>query len=366
MLTALQRSLAMNTSTRGFFTLLAPAKTLDMTSVYPDNWQTRQPTVDPDKTRAVADAVQAMSKADLIKTCKLSAKLGNIVYDTWQRFVIDDNNHKSTNYNDDKILTYKPAVFAFAGDVYQGLDVQSLFNDEVDKDTQAAYMDYMQANLRILNAVYGIVKPLDLIQAHRLEMQTILPSLSTDTKSSAKKAANLAVYWKQVVTNDIIIDLQDRPTPRRILNLASVEYTNAIDQASLQSSLPDLEWIQVVFKEADGRVVTIHTKKARGLLARHVVQSKATSLEDVQAFGLEGYKYVSDESTDSLLVFKRGSKAASTRTNNKTTTVKTNNKTSVKAKESSARTELEDASNKKRTTRSASKEVPTTRKRVKK
>lgn len=177
----------------------------------------------------------------------------------------------------------RPAIDAFKGDVYVGLDADSL-----DAKDRAFANDH----IRILSGLYGVLKPLDLMQAYRLEM---------GTRFKNKKGANLYAYWDTKIAETLNADLAgDDPV---LVNLASTEYFKAVKQKALKARV-----ITPVFKEIkDGkaRVISFLAKKARGMMARYVIDNRLTDAEALKAFSLEGYHFDADASTDSQWVFSR-------------------------------------------------------------
>jgi cytoplasmic iron level regulating protein YaaA (DUF328/UPF0246 family) len=167
----------------------------------------------------------------------------------------------------------RPAVFAFNGDVYQGLDAFSLSQHQISK---------MQDVVRILSGLYGILKPLDLIQPYRLEMGTSL---------KIGKSDNLYFFWKKRLTEYLNAEMK----PGELLvNLASVEYFSVLDAKSLKANI-----VTPVFKdESNGKlkVISFFAKKARGAMVRFILESGAQSLEDLLSFNTDGYTY-SEEHT---------------------------------------------------------------------
>jgi cytoplasmic iron level regulating protein YaaA (DUF328/UPF0246 family) len=175
-------------------------------------------------------------------------------------------------------------------------------------------MSYLQDNLRIVDPLYGVLRPLDRMQPYRLEMAT--RNLWKDKK------IKLADYWKDAVTQRLYQDLETRSDPV-LLNLASDEYSAAVDPQALPEGT---KYVKVVFWE-EGRVVSVHAKRARGLMARFLAENDTSDLKDVQKFAEEGYSFVDSKSDDSTLVFdrrkgagaKRASSAASSATTGKST-----------------------------------------------
>ena len=162
----------------------------------------------------------------------------------------------------------RPAIYAFNGDVYQGLDAYSLPMDKLES---------MQQKLRILSGLYGVLKPLDLMQPYRLEMGTQL-------KIGRKK--NLYEFWKKQITEYLNSELQDKEL---FLNLASNEYFNAVDEKKLKVTV-----VTPIFKDWKNdnlKIISFFAKKARGTMVRYILDTDAKTLEDVKAFDRDGYLF---------------------------------------------------------------------------
>ncbi|MFW2375937.1 MAG: YaaA family protein, partial [Cellulophaga baltica] len=161
-----------------------------------------------------------------------------------------------------------PAVFAFSGDVYQGLDAYSL------KETKIAEL---QNQLRILSGLYGVLKPLDLMQAYRLEMGTSM---------KVGKAKNLYEFWKKDITASLNSELEEGEL---FVNLASNEYFSAVDEKNLK--VPVIAPIFKDWKNDKLKIISFYAKKARGVMVRYIVDEKVNSLEDLRGFNLDGYLF---------------------------------------------------------------------------
>lgn len=175
----------------------------------------------------------------------------------------------------------KPAIYTFAGDVYQGLDAANLS----EADTTFA-----QQHLRILSGLYGLLKPLDLMQPYRLEMGTRL---------ATPQGNNLYAFWGTQISQALNAELDGKP----LINLASSEYFKSIQRQGVQSPI-----ITPIFKEkknGHAKVVGIFAKKARGLMARFIVQHQLTDVEDIKGFDAEGYAYTPALSDATQWVFCR-------------------------------------------------------------
>ncbi|MCJ9429597.1 peroxide stress protein YaaA [Kordiimonas marina] len=178
----------------------------------------------------------------------------------------------------------RPALDAFRGDVYVGLDA-----DTLDQAGRA----FADSHVRILSGLYGLLRPLDLMQAYRLEM---------GTKFATDKGKTLYAYWGDRIAEALNDDLEGEADPV-IVNLASGEYFKAVKQKALKARV-----ITPVFKEVkngEGKVISFLAKKARGLMTRYVIDNRITEPEKLKAFDLEGYKYDPSQSDADTWVFTR-------------------------------------------------------------
>lgn len=189
----------------------------------------------------------------------------NLAQLNWQR-----NQDFSTPFSPENA---RPAVYAFNGDVYQGLDAYSLSEKKMDK---------LQSSLRILSGLYGVLKPLDLMQPYRLEMGTQL-------KVGRKK--NLYEFWKKEVTAHLNAEMEE---DELFLNLASNEYFGAVDSKTLKAPV-----ITPIFKDWKNdklKIISFFAKKARGSMVRYIIDSDAKTLDDIKGFNLDDYIF-SEEHT---------------------------------------------------------------------
>ncbi|GMN11932.1 peroxide stress protein YaaA [Croceitalea sp. MTPC9] len=184
----------------------------------------------------------------------------NLAQLNWER-----NQQFSTPFNPDNA---RPAVFAFNGDVYQGLDAYSIPEEKLDS---------LQDSLRILSGLYGVLKPLDLIQPYRLEMGTQL-------KVGRKK--NLYEFWKEQLTKHLDSELEENEL---FVNLASNEYFGAIDEKKLK--VPIITPIFKDWKNDKLKVISFFAKKARGSMVRYILDKDAKTLEDIKSFNYDDYEY---------------------------------------------------------------------------
>ena len=251
--------------------VISPAKSLDFESKLPTAEHSEASFLK--EAKKINGLLKKESPAKLSKLMKISEKLAEL---NWQR-------------NQDWKLPFtfenaRPAVYAFNGDVYSGLDAYNLPNDKIEQ---------LQSSLRILSGLYGVLKPLDLMQAYRLEMGTKFP---------VGKTKNLHSYWKPLVTRELNSELED---DELFVNLASNEYFSAVDVKTLKTPV-----ITPIFKEWKNeklKVISFFAKKARGMMVRYIIDTDAKSIEDLKGFNYEGYSFSEEYSNidKNELVFVR-------------------------------------------------------------
>ena len=251
--------------------LLSPAKTLDYESPLP-----------PVQTSASQFVAQS---ADLINTLKKKspkqiAALMDLS-DALSQLNVDRYTAWSPTFTE---ANARPAVLAFNGDVYEGLDAKSL----KPKDLQWA-----QDHVAILSGLYGVLRPLDLMQPYRLEMGTALKH---------GKANNLYQFWGAQIAEHLNQQLSHYKDPV-IVNLASQEYFKAVDRKALQARV--IECVFQDFKNGQYKIISFFAKRARGLMARYAIQHQLKTPQALQAFNSEGYCFTPDASNEDTLVFRR-------------------------------------------------------------
>ncbi|KGH32164.1 MULTISPECIES: peroxide stress protein YaaA [Comamonas] len=178
----------------------------------------------------------------------------------------------------------RQAVLAFNGDVYEGLNAASLKPRE---------LDWAQEHVVILSGLYGVLRPLDLLQPYRLEMGTRLENA---------KGSNLYQFWGTQIA-DYLNERGDAQSERIVVNLASQEYFKAVDLKALKASV--VECVFEDFKGGKYKIISFHAKRARGLMVRWAVQHKAKKVADLRKFDLEGYALAEQACTPGKLVFRR-------------------------------------------------------------
>lgn len=195
----------------------------------------------------------------------------------------DENWERNQAWNaDPSTEDAAPAMVAFTGEVYRGLDAKSL-----DK----AAVSYLQKNHRILSGLYGLLKPSDKIMPYRLEI---------GRKFQFENFNNLYEFWREKITDQLNSELK---TKDFVLNLASAEYIKAVDRKKLTAPVTDVDFYE--FKSGTFKSIVVYTKYARGLLLRHCAETKAKHLNDVKNFTSGGYMIDEHQSTDHKLVFVR-------------------------------------------------------------
>lgn len=178
----------------------------------------------------------------------------------------------------------RPAAYAFDGDVYGGLDAWTLDDED---------MAWAQQHLAILSGLYGVLRPLDRLQPYRLEMHSRL---------ATAKGRDLYDFWGDSVARYLNRRLAGEAQPV-VVNLASQEYFRVTDRPALKARV--VECVFEDFKAGVYKVISFHAKRARGLMARHIIVNRITTVEGVRAFDAEGYGHVADASTPDRLVFRR-------------------------------------------------------------
>ena len=225
------------------------------------------------KTKDLIKILKSTNSAQLQKLMKISPKLADL---NFQRYGDFDLNHKIGNSSQ--------AILSFKGDVYMGLQADSLNKEE---------LKFANEHLRILSGLYGILNPNDIIQAYRLEM---------GTKLTNKKGKNLYEFWGNNVTNKINESLSKHDS-KFLINLASEEYYKVLTPAKIKGEI-----IKIIFKEYRDeklKFITFNAKKARGLMARYIIKNKLDNKEDIKGFDYENYYFDENNSTEQEYWFVR-------------------------------------------------------------
>lgn len=251
--------------------LVSPAKTLDYESPLATQASTHPRFTE--QSQQLIDTLRELSVQDVAELMKLSDKLASLNvarYQSWQPQHTSDN--------------ARPAVLAFKGDVYTGLDAESF---------SAADFDFAQQHLRILSGLYGVLRPLDLLEPYRLEMGTRLKTAAGE---------NLYQFWGGRITNALNEELADSSTDV-VVNLASNEYFKAVQSKALQARL--ITPVFKDFKNGQYKIISFYAKKARGLMSRYIIQNQVETPEALKAFDNEGYYFSAEQSKGDTWVFLR-------------------------------------------------------------
>lgn len=249
--------------------VLSPAKSLNFESELPTSKTTES--VFLKEAQRLNKVLRKKSSKGLSKLMSISEALGQLNYER--------NQDWSLPFTSDNA---RPAVYAFNGDVYRGLDAYSIDINNLDK---------VQDTVRILSGLYGVLKPLDLIQPYRLEM---------GTKLGVGTNKNLYDFWKKKVTSALNEELKD---DELFLNLASNEYFKAIDKNALKVPVINVDFKEL--KNGEYKTIGIFAKLARGLMTRYIIDSKAESIEDIKDFNINDYRFTESLSSETNLVFTR-------------------------------------------------------------
>ncbi len=242
--------------------LLSPSKTLNLESkIKTENFSKPRLLK---YTKELVKEFKRYSSKDLEKMMKVSKKIADLNYERFHNFSFPFNKGNS-----------RQALFTFKGDVYKDIDLENYS----EKD-----LDFAQKQIRIISGLYGVLKPLDLMQAYRLEMH-----LKT-------------LYWKDKVTQFLKENLKESKT-KNIINLASNEYFSAINPEELNANIYKID-----FKEKKGeqfKIIAIYSKRARGTMSNFIIKNKITKPEDLKNFKENGYKYNKSLSSERDFVFTR-------------------------------------------------------------
>jgi len=249
--------------------VLSPAKSLDFDSKLPTPLETEACFLK--EAERLNSLLKKKSANSLSKLMDISDSLARLNYERNQEWSLPFTSENA-----------RPSIYAFSGDVYRGLDVYTLPKDKIAR---------MQETVRILSGLYGLLKPLDLIQPYRLEM---------GTKITVGKSKTLYEFWGSKITNALNEELKEGEL---FVNLASNEYFKSIDTKKLKVPV-----ITPVFKDLNKgqyKVIFTYAKLARGYMTRYILDTNAETLEDLKGFDYEGYRYSEPMSKNGELVFIR-------------------------------------------------------------
>jgi|TARA_Y100000385_G_scaffold93009_1_gene96048 uncharacterized protein len=249
--------------------VISPAKSLNYERELPTGFSSESCFLN--EATQLNELLKKKSPQALSDLMHISEKLGELNYNRNQGW--------SLPFTSDNA---RQAIYAFSGDVYRGLDAYSISEEK---------LDILQDTVRIISGLYGLLKPMDLIQPYRLEMGTKFP---------VGKHKNLYEFWRQKVTTALNDEMQD---DELLVNLASQEYFKAINTKVLKSPLVHVDFKE--YKNGQYKTIAIFSKLARGLMTRHIVETNAISIEDLKTFNAERYAFDANLSTENKLVFTR-------------------------------------------------------------
>ena len=253
--------------------VLSPAKNLDR-SPCPTPVTPTQPALMQD-TAALMKTTRNLSQAKIRELMKLSPELAKLNYDRFRSFELP--------FTPDNAL---PAAFTFAGDVYRGLDARSLSTPD---------LEWAQEHVWILSGLYGVLRPLDLIQAYRLEM---------GTKLGTRRGKNLYEFWGDAIREQLDAQLDGHEDPT-LVNLASNEYFRAARAKSLRHGVVTCVFEDWKSHADEGKVISFLAKIARGKMARWIITQRVDRAEGLKDFAVDRYRLDKRRSTPERLVFKR-------------------------------------------------------------
>ncbi len=253
-------------------TVISPAKTLDFETPTPVDSYSQPAHLS--QSRKLVRRLRQLSTdglKDLMRVSDNIAELNQQRFKQWKTPFRPDN--------------ARQALFAFKGDVYVGLDANSMAPDDVE---------FAQAHLRILSGLYGILRPLDLMQPYRLEMGTRL-----DTEAGS----NLYQFWDQRITKSLNQELNQADS-RVLVNLASGEYFKSIKPRELKADVITPAFRE--YRDGEYRFIQFYAKKARGSMARYLIDNRIDRAEDLKSFDRDGYRFAPKLSNEREWVFTRG------------------------------------------------------------
>ncbi|MGB0450065.1 MAG: peroxide stress protein YaaA [Porticoccaceae bacterium] len=247
--------------------VISPAKKLDYTSSVTSPLTTQPALLD--HSSELLKGLKALAPQEVSSLMSLSDKLGALNFERFQEW--------QTPFTEDNA---RPAVLAFKGDVYQGLDADSMSDED---------LHWAQDHLRILSGLYGLLRPLDLMQAYRLEM---------GTKFANSRGKDLYQFWGELITTEL--NMMKAPV---LVNLASNEYFKSVQEKDIAARV-----ITPVFmdkKNGKYKIVSFYAKKARGLMSRYIIKNRITDAEKIKNFDTDGYSFNSALSEADKWVFVR-------------------------------------------------------------
>lgn len=251
--------------------VISPAKNLDYTTPLPQLSPTQPELLDHAQT--LIEQLRDLAPHQVSELMRISDKLGQLNFDryhAWQRPFTQDN--------------ARPAALAFNGDVYQGLDAYSFSKED---------FRFAQSHLRILSGLYGLLRPLDLMQPYRLEMGARLANA---------QGANLYAFWGDTITHKLNEQIQ-KTKAKALINLASQEYFKSVNKKEL--TVPIIEPVFKDWKNGQYKIISFFAKKARGLMSAYIIKNQLTAVDQLKGFNTGGYQFDPATSTATQWVFLR-------------------------------------------------------------
>ena len=249
--------------------IISPAKSLDFESSVPTTLHTQPQFLE--QSEKLNKKLKSLSKNKISDLMSISDDLARLNYERNQEWQIPFTPENA-----------KQAIYAFTGEVFRGIDITTLDDKK---------LPLLQERLRILSGLYGLLKPLDLIQPYRLEM---------GTKLKVGKSNNLYQFWDDTVAKALNDELDD---DELLINLASTEYFKVIPKKVLK--VPMITPVFKDFKNGQYKTIMTYAKKARGLMVRYIIDNNVNTLEELKGFNTEGYAFDSKLSSEFELVFTR-------------------------------------------------------------
>jgi cytoplasmic iron level regulating protein YaaA (DUF328/UPF0246 family) len=249
--------------------VISPAKSLNYESALPTTLSTDSRFLD--EAQQLNKLLKKKSAKALSELMRISPNLGQLNYER--------NQDWATPFTAENA---RPAIYAFSGDVYRGLDAYTI---------PTSKLETLQNSIRIISGLYGLLNPLDLVQPYRLEMGTKLP---------VGKAKNLYEFWRKKLTTAFNEELKEGEL---FVNLASQEYFKAIDVKALKVPVIHIDFKE--FKNGQYKTIAIFAKLARGYMTRHIIDNVVDTVDGLKTFTTDGYAFDANLSTDTKLVFTR-------------------------------------------------------------
>ncbi|MEZ7875361.1 MAG: peroxide stress protein YaaA [Polaribacter sp.] len=249
--------------------IVSPTKSLDFESKVPTKLHSQPRFLD--QSKKLNTKLKTLSKKEIGNLMSVSEALSQLNYER--------NQNWETPFTKENA---KQAVYSFTGAVFKGIDVTSLAEEKIP---------VLQDRLRILSGLYGILKPLDLIQPYRLEMGTKLKVDNTE---------NLYKFWNNELADSLNEELKD---DELLINLASAEYFRALPAKALK--VPMITPVFKDLKNGQYKIVMTYAKKARGLMVRFIIENEINTIEQLKGFNVDNYRFSAEMSTETELLFTR-------------------------------------------------------------